>query len=308
MPFTLPPITRRTFLSRTALAAAGALFSRGAVAAEKPVDATRLALLSDTHVAGDASLVARGVNMADHLRRVLGEVTALSHRPVALLVNGDCAYLTGEAADYQTFTGLLEDARRAGIPVHVTLGNHDDRARIREAVAEARNDGAPVPDRLVAVLPGTKANWFLLDSLEFVNKTPGLLGGQQLAWLAAALDAASDKPAIVIGHHNLKTGAGEVKTELKDSAELIDVIAPRKHVKAYIFGHTHNWSVSTHESGIHLVNLPPTAYVFNAARPHGWVEAALRDDGMTLALHALDTAHPEHGQTKELVWRGDRLG
>ena len=28
-----------------------------------------------------------------------------------------------------------------------------------------------------------------------------------------------------------------------------------------------------HDSGIHLINLPPTAYVFEEGKPSGWVRA-----------------------------------
>jgi hypothetical protein len=73
-------------------------------------------------------------------------------------------------------------------------------------------------------------------------------------------------------------------------------------VKALIFGHTHDWT-SEQLEGVHLVNLPPTAYVFTAGRPNGWVDAYVRDDGMSLELRSLDEKHPEHGQKVELKWR-----
>lgn len=303
MPFTLPPISRRQFLSRSAMAAAGALLGRGAMAAEKARDADKWVFLSDVHIAADSALVVRETNMTDNLRKAIEEVLALPYQPAAVMVDGDCAYLTGEAGDYTTLTGLLEPLRRSGNPVHLTLGNHDHRERIRQAVAEARDDQAPVPDRHVGIVRGAKANWFLVDSLETVNKTPGLLGEAQIAWLASALDAAADKPAIVVGHHNLKAGTGEAKTELKDTDSLLAVLGPRKHVKAYVYGHTHTWAVTQHDSGIHLVNLPPTAYVFNKARPQGWVEATVRDDGMALKLFSLNREHPDHAQNKDLAWR-----
>ena len=54
---------------------------------------------------------------------------------------------------------------------------------------------------------------------------------------------------------------------------------------------------------IHLVNLPPTAYLFDKARPNGWVLAALKEDGATLTLNALDKRHADHGKTVDLKWR-----
>ncbi|MBI3191443.1 MAG: metallophosphoesterase [Pedosphaera parvula] len=219
------------------------------------------------------------------------------------MINGDCAYLRGETGDYATFANLLDPVRAAQLPVRATLGNHDDRANFRQGLAEAKERDEALSDKQVALVRSQRANWFLLDSLELTNKTPGLLGEAQLKWLAAKLDAQADKPAIVFAHHNLFFGPGENKGALKDTAPLMELMRPRRHVKAFIFGHTHNWSLQEDESGIHLINLPPVAYVFNKSRPNGWVEAVVKPDGLRLKLHALNREHPEHGQVKELKWR-----
>jgi hypothetical protein len=73
-------------------------------------------------------------------------------------------------------------------------------------------------------------------------------------------------------------------------------------VKAVFFGHSHHWSLSKHD-GIHLVNLPPVAYLFIAGDPNGWVDMRLTDAGATLTLQALDTNHKAHGRVHELTWR-----
>ena len=108
-------------------------------------------------------------------------------------------------------------------------------------------------------------------------------------------------PAIVMLHHN--PGLTENVPGLKDTAALLEVIRPRKQVKAYFFGHTHAWGVTQDESGIHFINLPPTAYLFAAGKPSGWVRATAAKDGMKLELRCLDTKHPQHGEVKDLKWR-----
>jgi Icc protein len=90
---------------------------------------------------------------------------------------------------------------------------------------------------------------------------------------------------------------------LEDGAELMTLLRQRSHVKAYFWGHTHRWSVTQDESGLHLVNLPAVAYVFQQDQPNGWVHATMRKDGMRLELRCLDHAHAEHGQTFDLDWR-----
>jgi hypothetical protein len=90
---------------------------------------------------------------------------------------------------------------------------------------------------------------------------------------------------------------------LQDTAELMEILRPRRHVKAYFFGHTHRWDISHDESGLCLINFPPVAYVFEEGRPNGWVHATLQPAGARLELRCLDRARKDHGQVVNLVWR-----
>jgi hypothetical protein len=74
-------------------------------------------------------------------------------------------------------------------------------------------------------------------------------------------------------------------------------------VKAYVFGHSHRWSIDQHESGMYLINLPSTAYVFEQEEPSGWVNATLLENGIHLELRCTDRTHPKHGERIELQWR-----
>jgi 3',5'-cyclic AMP phosphodiesterase CpdA len=159
-----------------------------------------------------------------------------------------------------------------------------------------------VADHQVSLLRSSRANWFVLDSLEKTLATPGLIGEAQLDWLAHALDDNKRKPALVVVHHNLNDNSGK-PGGLKDGDKLLEIIRPRKHVKALLYGHSHYWEVKQDSSGIHLINLPPTAYVFTEGKPNGWVHASLQSKGMQLELRCLDASHPQHGETHDLKWR-----
>jgi len=74
-------------------------------------------------------------------------------------------------------------------------------------------------------------------------------------------------------------------------------------VKAYFYGHTHRWEIGRTREGIHLVNLPSSAYVFDPSQPGGWVEATAREDGLDLELRSLSSLHPAHGERHRLKWR-----
>ena len=301
MPISLPPLSRRQFLTRS-LAAAGALVFGGDWFADaSPSDVQSWALLSDTHLAADASLVSRTVNMTDHFKQVSREVLALPEAPFGVMITGDCAYNSGELADYSHVADLLKTMRHAGLPIHLALGNHDHRQHFWQSFAEEKNAPRPLPDRQVALLHTPLVNWFILDSLETTLSSPGLLGPEQLQWLAKTLDENPLVPAIVVIHHNPGLNGGNLG--LKDTLPLFEVLRPRKQVKAYFYGHTHNWKVETDTSGIHLINLPPVSYVFRAGEPSGWVHALVAQKGMQLELRCIDRTHEDHGEKHRLDWR-----
>jgi len=293
-------ITRRRFLAGS-LAAAGLLCGRR-IAAEPPgTDENRWALVSDTHIREEREQKYRGVNPAENFVHVRTEILALKPRPAGVIVTGDLVFLEGHAADYAVLADLVRPFRDAGIGLHFALGNHDNRENFWSAFPDAKPAGKPpVPDKHVGIISTPRANWLLLDSLEKTKATPGLLGKAQLDWLAKELDARPEKPAIVVAHH--PRDPTRALEGLKDTDALFDVLRPRRQVKAYVFGHTHRWHVSKYR-GIHLINLPTTAWLFSAKEPQGWVDARLRPDGITLTLSALDKKHKSHGQTVELAWR-----
>lgn len=300
MPIHLPTISRRAFLTRTAVAASILALKPSLFAGAKRTDPDSWALFSDIHLAGDTAQIQRGVNMAQHFGTVSRELLALNESPAALFITGDCALNSGEKEDYATVTKLLDPIRAQQIPIHVLMGNHDNRERFWEVLQEEKSARRPLTDKQVAIVPTPRANWFILDSLEKTLSTPGYLGQEQLDWLGSSLDKNADKPALVLVHHNPGLGAN---MGLKDTTAFLDVIRPRKQVKAYIFGHTHTWKIDQDSSGIHFINLPPVAYVFQEGNPSGWVHAVVEDKKMRLELRCVDTSHKDHGQKVELGWR-----
>jgi 3',5'-cyclic AMP phosphodiesterase CpdA len=205
----------------------------------------------------------------------------------------------GNPGDYTVLAEEVKPLRAAGMPLYFALGNHDERKNFAAAFAEVRQEKPPVADKCVAVVETPHANLVLLDSLLKTKFTPGELGQPQLDWLAKTLDARTDKPAVVMAHHNPDNGLG---SGLTDTKGLFDVLLPRKQVKAFVFGHTHRWQVSKKDD-LHLINLPATAWVFGEGVPQGWVEVTLAAGGVTLVLHCLDPKQAQHGEKIELKWR-----
>ncbi len=299
---TISPISRRRFMATAMTLAAGAYIvpSRWALAADDE-SVHRFALLSDIHIAADAGSVSFGCNMTANLKQACAEILNRNPRAGTVLVNGDCTQWGGLPEDYAAVLGLLKPLSENGLPIHLTLGNHDHRANFWKTVTAEAQRPRPVPDRQIAIVESPRADWFILDSLDVTAKTPGKLGKPQLDWLANTLDQRRDKPVIVLVHHPpdpLPWPKG-----LIDTLDLFKVISPRRQVKALIFGHTHDWHFTQRDDGIHLINLPPCGYPFNPRRPTGWVDAAVSEKGASFELRCTDPKHPQHGQTLNATWR-----
>jgi 3',5'-cyclic-AMP phosphodiesterase len=300
MPITLSPISRRRWIKGSLAAALVPAWSK----AQEAAAAETWVLFSDTHIAADAKLESRGAVMAEHLARCVNQVLKIEQKPFGVLLNGDVAFLDGQKEDYDTFLSVISPLRESAIQIHCTLGNHDDRKNFIAAMTSPQ-DPHPVEGKHVEVLSSATMNWVLLDSLLEINKTPGQLGEAQLGWLDRTLSSLADKPTVVMSHHNPQGPVPEGKkaTGMLDSDALFTVLARHKKVKALIYGHTHTWEHKLHEAtGIHLINLPPVAYVFNQAKPNGWVMARATAEKLELELRALNPAHEQHGGKIVVSW------
>ena len=282
-----------------ALVYGGIACAEGAVSGHQ-VDPDRIAILNDTHIGGhhpeDAPIPMR-------LKQTVSWLVGLERLPAAVIINGDLALNDGQPGDYQRFAKLVAPLREAGIPVHLTLGNHDNREVFLE-VLQSEHSAAPLPfSKHVGVVHLAKAHLFLLDSLKGPHQAQGQLGPDQILWLGRMLDAHADKPAIVFGHHNPRAG-GEEKYYpggLEDSATLWELMVSRPKVKAYIHGHLHQRGYSQHR-GIHIVDTPATAFVRDPDNSTtGWTMMQLAADSaeFTTLTHA---KHPWNRSVKNLAW------
>ena len=77
-----------------------------------------------------------------------------------------------------------------------------------------------------------------------------------------------------------------------------------------MFGHTHFWH-RDQRKGIHLLNLPPVAYVFKKEAPSGSVDLRLRKSGTysrctPWTSHTARTARPSNWPGGRATDRGSR--
>lgn len=288
-------VTRRAFLRTAALGGAAIALAgcRTSVPGRASGGGLRLALLSDTHVPADRAESYRGFKPWENLRDAVPGVVAA--RPDGIVICGDVARLEGKADDYRQAKALLEPAAAAA-PVHIVLGNHDDRAAALKVLAPAAAAATPVKDRLIAVIEHDAVRLILLDSLMFVNKTPGLLGRDQRLWLDRRLPELADRPTVLFLHHTL----GDRDADLLDTDRFLAVVRPHAHVKAVFCGHAHVWR-QERVGRLHVVTLPSLGYEFSGREPVGWVEALFRRDGVDLTLRALAGNREADGRTVSIA-------
>ena len=277
-------ISRRQFIAHSLAALASTLVVPELFGAYSRPNPRRFVLLSDTHANApysDAGWMRHLGGMWDtNLKQAVSEIVIRGPLPAAAFVLGDLAFDSGQCADYDRFFKLIEPVRTAGIPVHLILGNHDNRDRFWQIFPPGNT---PVENRYVNIVRTEWANFFLLDSID------GQCGDAQLQWLANALDENADLPAITMVHHHPE--------QLKDFQALSEIISLRKHVKAHFFGHAHVWGISR-QYGLYLINLPSTVWGQNS----GWTDMLLDHGSMQLQLHTFEP-QPEIIKPITLKWR-----
>ena len=318
MPIILPPITRRQFAKRTlALGGAAMMAPQALDAADNEpteLDQNRVALLADTHISADPDLVYPGtkwpgspvgedehesVNMAQCLAEAAKSVISLNPRPAHLIVNGDCAMSNGRETEYKEFLRLVEPIRAAGITVHVTIGNHDNRENLWKLLPFLKKEQMGVQ---AGVIELPHANLVLLDS-----GRKGILGQKQLDWLAKELDERADKPALIFGHFNPYPNRGVRPIKgMSDGAALLKLLGERTHARAYFYGHTHEWQHDRQEH-LHLINQPAVSYYFGKGHAHGWVDMKLTETSADLELNCINRKHKQHGDRRQVSLKDKKI-
>jgi len=291
-------ISRNTFLKKCikyggAFATSGLVYeySWGA----RTNKAFHVALLSDTHIKAYQNEQYRGFFPAKNLEQVILQVSKLN--PEGLIINGDIARMEGELGDYTAVKKYLELINR-DIPVVMTLGNHDNRDNFFDVFTDDQEGKQEVKDKHVLVLERNNLKLIFLDSLMYVNKTPGLLGKGQRVWLEKYLTTSDKKPVFIFVHHTLNDG----DTDLLDADKLFDIVIPNNNVKAIFYGHSHIYKI-TEKENLKLINLPAVGYNFIDSQPVGWVEAKITANSGIFTLHAIGGDINKNGNISELKWR-----
>jgi 3',5'-cyclic AMP phosphodiesterase CpdA len=233
-------------------------------------------------------------NPHNHFCQVRDEVLQLTDKPQGIIVTGDFAFLQGQPEDYKNLKTLVTPYLEMEIPIHISLGNHDNLNNFYGVFSEFQKEIPLVSDENVSILETSNCNLFIMDSLFEAEKGSGYFGRSQRDWLAKELDARKEKPALLFAHHNPE--------DLVDNQHFWYVVKPRKQVKAYIYGHTHVYQQSIRDN-VHLINLPALGWEFQQGKqPLGWTDAVLSGNGIELTLHTIDKTRSDNKHVRQFTW------
>jgi len=284
-------LTRRQFISTTAILGASAPFGLPADAAEKSMP---FVLIGDW-----------GRNGHDNQRDVATQMgkTAQAINSAFTVSVGDNFYEDGVAGlndpQFQTSFETIYTAASLQSPWKLILGNHDYRGNVQAQLDYSKTSPRwRLPARYYTetlTLPdGALAAFYYLDTSPFIKKYYGSkvrVEGQdtqaQLDWLDAQLAASKAHWNIVIGHHPIYTALDNGDGEDHDQPDLIARLNPiltRHEVPVYICGHDHTLQAVKMDGISHIVTgagsqtyTPTTAIIRGgfASGAHGFMAARL---------------------------------
>jgi len=245
-----------------------------------------IAQITDCHVGFFRSAVG-GANTR-RLLAVLERLCEGPNRPDLLLLSGDLTEF-GDAASYARLSAMLADLP---FPVHLMVGNHDDRAALCAAFPGTQFEQGFVQ----YVLPLRGLRLIALDTLE-----PGRHGGAFCAarakWLSDQLDVDAETPVVIAMHHPPFVSGLDWLDGAEDApwiARFTEAIAGRPQVRAIIAGHLHR-TIHASVAGVPLTVCPSTAPTvalnltpIDPEAPDG--RAMIADEPAAFGLHRWDGA------------------
>jgi Icc protein len=191
----------------------------------------KFVVLSDLHLAAPGQPV-NGLDTGARTAEAIAVIKRDHADAAFVLLAGDLAD-RGEVAAYHHLRDLLA---ALSMPVHLTLGNHDNRAAFLSVFGPDRDD--PL-GRVSEAIDAGGHRVILLDTTE-----PDLVGGRlcqgRLDWLAARLDEAQNRPVIVVQHHHANPLSLPVdEIILEDAADYLAVLQRHPDIRLVIAGHVH---------------------------------------------------------------------
>ena len=241
-------------------------------------DVFRIIQITDPHLFKDTNGELLGINTQASFSQVLSEIQQQQYDYDLVLATGD---LVQDNSD-EGYLRFRQDVKALNNKMVFWIpGNHDFQPKMFEILKEETVSAKK------HILLGDKWQILLLDSQ--VQGVPhGQLEAEELDWLKLKLQEYPERYSLVVLHHHLlSTGSAWLdQHNLRNANELVEVLAPFKHVKALLYGHIHQ-QVDSEWLGYQVMATPSTCiqfkadsntFVLDVAQP-GWREIDLYADG-----------------------------
>ncbi len=206
--------------------------------------ASKIIVFTDTHMATNPRKGRPEPNA--RLAAGLKHVSTFNADADCIIFCGDLTH-EGDALSYELLQSRLQDT---ALPVHLMLGNHDNRETFRYVFPDAPVDENGFIQQVID-LPDMRL--VLLDTLfgppyQYPESHAGYLCEARLAWLDRQLTQAADKPCCIFMHHPPHdTGFPAMdQIKLRNGEEFYACIARHSNVKHLICGHIHRTISGTH--------------------------------------------------------------
>lgn len=173
-----------------------------------------------------------------------------------LAVKPDMLFLSGDLADrgqVESYERLRDKIRNLAFPVHLCVGNHDDRAALRQVFPHLPN----VDGFIHYVVDRPEARFIVLDTLD-ENLHGGAFCADRVRWLKAQLDAVPGKPVMIVLHHPpIETGIPWMTSgPMEPWVIALDAAIGDRRGVSLICGHIHR-AITTNWRG-RMVSISPS--------------------------------------------------
>ncbi|MEP3115812.1 phosphodiesterase [Nisaea sp.] len=189
--------------------------------------------LSDLHLVRPGTVL-HGLDPAEQLSLCVTDVLRKHADAAFCVVSGDLTH-SGNAQAYEAARDHLS---RMPMPVHLMMGNHDDRTVFQSVFPDAPRDGAGFVQHVIDVEIGRLV---FMDTSE-PGRAEGRLCRARLDWLRQRIEEAPDAPIFLFLHHPpFCAGLPRMdQIRLQDAGLLLEVLRPDlSRIRHLFVGHLH---------------------------------------------------------------------
>jgi len=244
--------------------------------------------LTDTHLVEPGARL-YGLDPRARLDAAITSINAEHGDAVCCMVTGDLAHWGAPAA----YRALRESLANLAMPVHLLIGNHDNRAAFRAVVPETPVDAGGF---VQFAFDTPQGRFVCLDTNE-PGVSWGVFCARRAAWLDAQLQATAGPVFLFMHHPPFPVGIPSMdRISLRDCVPFSEALLPcRARIRHLFFGHLHrpvagSWSgipVSTVRGTSHQVALRMKEHdkVPGSHEPPGYAVVLADDTRVVVHMH-----------------------